>query len=342
MTPPAELETRLSCSHDREAPLEEVSGPLIPNWGRLILGAGVGIGVTVIAIALLSPNIAGDVEAAGRAAVKPAYLLGALACLVVYLAADAWSLVVMAKACCRVSTWGVIKIALEAHFVGGVSSFGGLEIPYQVVTLRRLGMSGSQATSVVLVKGLIHAVLLVLFALAALLPWVDSPITSRQRWLILIIAALLLGVGLFARLWTRRPFGLGLLPQRIGTKAREMIDALRAFDGSVWTYAKLIGLQLVYWAAMFGVLLYILYALGWQGSIVPIVAGQAVMQVLMPLSPLPGGAGVAEFTYVALIGPSTPAGTIVSSLVLWRVVTFVLPVAIGGMFLGLRGARRGR
>ena len=82
------------------------------------------------------------------------------------------------------------------------------------------------------------------------------------------------------------------------------------------------------------------YALGWRGSIVPLITGQAVMQLLMPLSPLPGGAGVAELSHMALIGPSTPDSKHVSSLVLRRLFTRVIPVAAGAVSLGLRGARR--
>jgi len=322
--------------------VEEVSRPLVPGWGRMVLGMLVGLAVTVSVILIFSPQIGSDVRAASRATVQPIYLLGAVACVAVYLTVDAWSLVVLTKACCQTPARGVVKIALEAHFVGGATSFGGLEIPYQVVMLRRLGMSGSQATSAIVVKGLVHAGLLAVVALVSLLPWVDSPITSLQRWLLLILTLAVAGIWFAAWLWMRRPLGRGLLPARVRAKADELVDAVRSFKGSRWVYAELLALQLVYWVAMFGVLLFILHALGWRGSVVPIIAGQAVMQVLMPLSPLPGGAGVAELSYLALIGPSTPGGVAVSSLVLWRVATFVLPVGLGAVILGLRGGRRGR
>jgi uncharacterized protein (TIRG00374 family) len=322
--------------------VEEESRALIPGWSRVVLGMAAGIAVTGLVILLLSPDITSEVRAATRATVQPVYLLGALACVAVYLAADAWSLVVMTKACCQTPTYGVVKIALEAHFVGGVSSFGGLEIPYQVVMLRRLGISSPQATSVVVIKGVVHAGLLAVVALVALLPWVDSPITSLQRWLLLALALTLIVGAMAAQLWTRRPLGLGLLPARARAKAHEFLEAVRSFEGSPRVYLELFALQLVYWVAMFGVLLFVLYALGWRGSVVPIIAGQAVMQVLMPLSPLPGGAGVAELSYIALIGPSTPSAIVVSSLVLWRVATFLLPVGIGALTLGVRGTYRGR
>jgi uncharacterized protein (TIRG00374 family) len=93
---------------------------------------------------------------------------------------------------------------------------------------------------------------------------------------------------------------------------------------------------------MFAVLVFVLHALGWRGSVVPIITGQAVMQVLMPLSPLPGGAGVAEFSYLALIGPSLAESMVVSSLVLWRLFTWVVPVGLGALALGIGGSHRAR
>jgi uncharacterized membrane protein YbhN (UPF0104 family) len=321
---------------------EEAPRRLVPGWGRMALGMLAGLAITVVVILIFNPSIEDDVEAASRATVQPLYLLGALACVAVYLAADAWSLVVLARACCQTPARGVVKIALEAHFVGGASSFGGAEIPFQVFMLRRLGMSGSQATSAVVVKGLVHAALLAVVALVSLLPWTDSPITSLQRWLLLVVTLVLAGVWLGAWLWMRRPLGRGLLPARLRAKADGLVVAVRSFGGSRRVWVELVVLQLVYWVAMFGVLLFVLHALGWRGSVVPIITGQAVMQVLMPLSPLPGGAGVAELSYLALIGPSTAPSIRVSSLVLWRLLTWLVPVAIGGLLIGLRGAHHGR
>jgi uncharacterized protein (TIRG00374 family) len=186
----------------------------------------------------------------------------------------------------------------------------------------------------------VHTLLLAIVALISLLPWVDSPITSLQRWLLLGATGLLLCAWLVAWIWLRRPLGRAFVPKRLHGKLDEFIEAARAFGGvGRRTLLQLIGLQLAYWVAMFSILLCVLHALGWRGSVVPIITGQAVMQVLMPLSPLPGGAGVAELSYLALIGPSTPDSMHVSSLVLWRLFTWVIPVATGAISLGLRGAR---
>jgi hypothetical protein len=49
---------------------------------------------------------------------------------------------------------------------------------------------------------------------------------------------------------------------------------------------------------------------------------------------------VAELSYLALIGPSTPDSIHVPSLVLWRLFTWVILLAVGAVSLGMRGARR--
>ena len=315
---------------------------LIPGFWRLMLGMALGLGVGVAVIFIVNPHVAGDMHDAQRAAVQPVYLLVALACTAIAIITDAWSLLLLARVFRpRIERRPVVSTALESHLIGGATSFGGFEIPYQIVMLRRGDLSGSQAMSVVVFKGLVHTLVLALVALVSLLPWTDSPITSLQRWLLLGATSLVFAVWLVAWLWLRRPLGRALVPKRLHGKLDELIDAARSFGAaSRGAVLGLVGLQLVYWVAMFSILICVLHALGWRGPIAPIITGQAVMQVLMPLSPLPGGAGVAEFSYLALIGPSTPESIHVSSLILWRLFTWVIPVTVGAVSLGMRGARR--
>jgi len=347
-SPPQGSDTTASSAASGEAflPGDDSSSPaarkLMPSFWRLVLSMALGLGVGLAVIFIVNPHIANEVHNAQRASVRPVYLLLALACTVLAIATDAWSLLLLARVLQpRIERRPVVSTALEAHLIGGATSFGGFEIPYQIVMLRRGDLSGSQAMSVVVFKGLVHTVILALVALVSLLPWTDSPITSLQRWLLLGATGLVFAVWLVAWLWLRRPLGRALVPARLHDKLDELIAAARSFGvASRGAIFGLVGLQLVYWVAMFSILICVLHALGWRGPIAPIISGQAVMQVLMPLSPLPGGAGVAEFSYLALIGPSTPVSMHVSSLILWRFFTWVIPVAVGAVSLGARGARR--
>jgi uncharacterized protein (TIRG00374 family) len=344
------IEVAETCPIDTIPPIpgvapQGVSAPgklLVPSLWRMLIGMAVGLGIGVAVILIVNPHIAADVHNAQRAAVQPVYLLLASLCVAVVIVTDAWSLLILARVFApHIERRPVVSTALESHLIGGATSFGGFEIPYQIVMLRRGGLSGSQAMSVVVFKGLVHTLLLAVVALVSLLPWTNSPITSLQRWLLLGATGALLFLWLFIWLWLQRPMGRAFVPKKLHGKLDELVEAARSFGGaSRRTIAGLVALQLVYWIAMFAILICVLYALGWRGSIVPIITGQAVMQVLMPLSPLPGGAGVAELSYLALIGPSTPDSIHVSSLVLWRFFTWVVPVAVGAVSLGTRGARR--
>jgi len=351
--PPHEMdaiEVAETCPVDTIPPIpgiapEGVSAPgrlLVPSLGRMLLGMAAGLGIGVAVILIANPHIATDVHDAQRASVQPAYLLLALLCVAIIVITDAWSLLILARVFePDIERRPVLCTALESHLIGGATSFGGFEIPYQIVMLRRGRLSGSQAMSVVVFKGLVHTLLLAVVALVSLLPWTDSAITPLQRWLLLGVTAALVLVWVVVWLWVQRPMGRAFVPKRLHGKLDELVDAARAFGGaSRRTIAELVALQLVYWIAMFAILIFVLFALGWRGPIVPIITGQAVMQVLMPLSPLPGGAGVAELSYLALIGPSTPESIHVASLVLWRFFTWVLPVAVGAVSLSTRGLWR--
>jgi glycosyltransferase 2 family protein len=324
-----------------EVTVAESQQRVVLKWPRLMLGMVVGLVVGVAVILLVAPNITHDIQNATLVATKPWFLVWAVLAVLILLGADAGSLIILVRVLhprARVSQ--VTGVALEAHLVGGATSFGGLEIPYQIMVLRRIGLTYSEATSCVMVKGLVHTSVLGVVALAALLPFTGSPISPLQRWIIIgVVGALVVG-WLVGWIWLRRPLGVRLMPKWLNKRILSFIEALKVLERSGWeVYVGVVVTQLIYWVAMFSVIPLVLHALGWRGSLASVVVGQAVLQVLMPLSPLPGGAGVAEWGYLELIGSETPPGIRVSSLILWRAATWVVPVALGALALGWRTTR---
>ena len=327
MSRPAEVVTR-----DGRPPADRL------HWQRMVLGLLFGIATGVAVVLLINPHVGHDLAQASRAATQPIYLLLAFLTLLVVLTADAASLVLLVRALCGpVSVLPVAGIAFESHLVGGATSFGGLEIPYQIVLLRTRGLNVSEASSIVLVKGLLHTSVLAVVAVVAFLPSSNSLITPLQRWMLLSVVGVLLVVWVVGWLWLKRPLGMGILPERVGRRVGDFRDATAILRQAGWrVQSGVVALQLLYWVGMFAIIPLILHALGWRGPVMPIVVGQAVLQVLMPFSPLPGGAGVAEFGFLELIGPSLPPDLRVASLVLWRVFTWIIPMALGAVALGLR------
>jgi len=312
------------------------------HWKRMAVSMILGLAAGVAVILLFNPHVDDDVETAVTATQAPGFLVLALVALAVMLIADAWSLLILTRIIRPdVPWWRVVGVAFEAHLVGGATSFGGIEIPYQVVVLRSLGLTVSQATSTVMVKGVIHTTVLVFAALVAFIPVAGSPITTLQRWILLGVLGLILVGWVIGTLWVRRPLGMSLLPAAARRRVASFADALREFRQMGWeVLAKVTAAQLVYWVCMFSLIPLVLLALGYRGRLVPIAVGQAVLQVLMPLSPLPGGAGVAEVGYLELIGRMIPGDIRVASLIMWRVLTWLIPLALGALAMGLRGVKR--
>jgi hypothetical protein len=310
---------------------------------RLAIGIVLGLATAALVVQIMHVHLGQDLVSASLAAHEPVYLVSAVACVIVFIVADALTTVVLARVFDREApARPLVLLSLRATFVGGTTSFGGVEIPYQVVGLRNRGFTLSQSTAVTVVKGVAHTSILVLVGLLALMPGSGSPISPLQHYLVLTVLAVLIVVWLVGSLWVRHPIGLTQLPRRVRRPVFTVRQAFKAYHGAgwrtwTWTYVA----QGVYWAAQFAIFPLILYSLGWRGPLIPVIVGQAVMQILMPLSPLAGGAGVAELSFFALIGPSMPPSIRIPTLVLWRAVTWLIPVVVGGLAFLVSGGSRG-
>ena len=315
------------------------------RWWRLALGLLAGLAAGAVVIVIAGTRIGPQMANVNLASVQLRYLALAGLCLVVVLLSDGVTLVAIARALCpRALARGVLGVAVESHLVGGATSFGGLEIPYQIVRLRYSGLSSSQATSAVLAKGMIHTSLLAIVAGAALIPTVGTRLTPLERWVLIGVILGVVAGWVVTALWTHRPMGLWLVPRRLRKHAASFREANLALVHAGWrAIVTMVALQAIYWVAMFAIIPFILFALGWRGSMLHVVVAQAALQVIMPFSPLPGGAGIAELGYLGLIGSSVPADIRVVSLLLWRITTWLIPMALGALVISVRAAtRRGK
>jgi glycosyltransferase 2 family protein len=275
---------------------------------------------------------------------RPGFLVLALLATTVYLVADALSLGLLLGAVTPgIRKRSTARVSLESNLVAGATSFGGLEIAYQVVLLRRMGAAYSSITSALVVKGLVHASLLVIIALAAFAPQLRVPFAPNQRLLILSVLGALVLFWVGGAAWLRRPLGLCRLPEPVRRRLRSVREAFAALAGAGWrVFSAVLGLQLLAWAALLAVAPLLFVALGWQGAVTPVVARMAVVQFLMPFSPLPGGAGVAELGFLGLVGGLLPPSLRLSALVVWRVLTWLLPMGLGAALLAFRAAGSAR
>ena len=325
-----------------EAPF--AGGPQPPfrmQWTRMIVGMLLGLGVALAIVLIFSPRLMHDLRQTTVAVQLWRYIGAAVACVAIYLFADAWLLTLIVRVIKPNAPYTrLMGLNLEAHLIGGATSFGGIEIPYQIWFLRDFDMTLPEATSVLVFKGIVRASSLAIVALAVFLPGIRSPLTPLQRWILLGVFIALV-IGWAAGWWfLRRPLGGALVPGAVQRRLRPVIEAMHLLRHAGWPLVVRVAVwQIVYWLAMFAIIPLIFAALGQRNlaAIPSIVVGQAVLQVLMVFSPLPGGAGIAEGGFLLLIAPEVPLGLRVVSLILWRAMTWLLPVISGAIALGLRG-----
>lgn len=308
------------------------------RWHRLILNLAAGLAAAAVVVVVAGSRLGPQIAQTDLGHAELRYLAMAGLCLLVVLLTEAFTLVVVARALCpKSSIWGILGVAFESLLVGGATSFGGFEIPYQVFRLRYSGLSTSQATSAVVVKGLVHTSALVVVAAIALIPTIGTRLTSLQRWILIAVIVALLAGWLVAALWTHKPVGVRMLPARARKYVVSFREANIAFLHAGWkAILGTIILQGLHWAAMLSIIPLILMALGYKGGLLHVIVAQAALQVIMPFSPLPGGAGIAELGYLGLIGATIPSDIRVTSLLLWRIFTWLVPMALGAVAIGTR------
>ncbi|MBS5450204.1 MAG: flippase-like domain-containing protein [Coriobacteriia bacterium] len=89
--------------------------------------------------------------------------------------------------------------------------------------------------------------------------------------------------------------------------------------------------------AMYSVPYFVLNALGAHDlDFFTCLAAAAFVQLILTAVPLPGGTGGAEGGFALFFGPSLGSGLVAPAIVLWRSLTFYLPILISAPLMGLR------
>ena len=305
----------------------------------MFLGFALSVMVAVLITRLFSLHLRHDFGVVRTQAHEPEFLAYAVLCAIAYLAADAAALVLLARVHRKtVPLRPLLLLSLRANFVGGTTSFGGVEIPYQALLPAQAGAQPDRGDLGHPGEGRGPHV-----GARARRPDRAAPghrlahhapatlVRDRRRRVMAVAWAA-------GSLWVRRPIGLEQLPERFHKNIHAAREAFGEYHHAGWrVWLGVIAATLVYWVAMFAIIPLILIGLGWHGRPFSIITGQAVLQVIMPLSPLAGGAGVAELGYLALIGPAAAETIRVPSLILWRLCTWLIPVAIGGLAFLIKG-----
>ncbi|MGB3682153.1 MAG: lysylphosphatidylglycerol synthase transmembrane domain-containing protein [Rubrobacteraceae bacterium] len=235
------------------------------------------------------------------------------------------------------------RIYLAAQAVGGLTPFGGVEIPYQMLLFKRLGIPAGVGVAVVIVKSVLNGTVLVAGAVVAFLS-ISRPAEFGSTVLIVAIAVVV-GVWALMLLGASRAYEDGRRSVGSGWRARlaNLLRDSRDSFARLWSrepraIVACAALMTLYWILypLLGILA--LMAAGWSGEGWPqVFLVQFLIYLLIPLSPTPGNSGGAEVAFATLAAAYVAPGTLVGGVLTWRLLNHYLMIVVGGFFAG-RGA----
>ena len=237
-------------------------------------------------------------------------------------------------------------VYLEAQAVAAVTPFGGGEIPYQVLELKRAGLPAALGGAIITLKSMLNGTILIVGAVLGVL-FVSGLPSVQDKYLLIAVGGIIVGWALviLAMRWRqgssdaegqeRSSSGSGW-KDRISEFFGEMRESLAEIWGRDRRAVLLSGLlMLLYWALypLLGVLA--LLAAGWSGGNWPMVfAVQFALYFVIPLAPTPGNSGAAEVAFVALMSGYVPHGALLGGVLIWRFFNHYSELVIGAFLAG--------
>lgn len=240
---------------------------------------------------------------------------------------------------------GMIRLYLASHSVGDITPFMGGEVPYEVWGLSRAGLSPGMGGALLAVKAILNFTVLVSGTVVGFLLYGGyfSIKDSGKILLAIAVGAVLVWVIVAFVLRrrgesARRPTGGSGEDGDWRQKARAFYADLRSGFMEIWRKEPgaifvCTGLHIVYWLSYTAIGALALMAGGWNGNPLEAMAAQFVVYLLLPLSPTPGGSGAAELGFAALVG-SGSGGSLLAGIMIWRSLSYYLPMVIGAFFVG--------
>lgn len=231
----------------------------------------------------------------------------------------------------------MIRIYLAAAFVGGISPIRGAEIPYEVYLLRRTGLPVGLSGGVVFTRGMLNSSVVAAGSIIGALFFSGLPNTGNKTFLLGIIP--LVGVWVLVGWVVRRTKEGGRaegtnLRARITNLYRDVREGFaRIWRQGIRVIAVCAALMIFYWALRLSIGPLALMSAGWSGNWMPVIVAQMILtSFIVPLVPTPGGSGGAELSFAALVAPFVRPTELLSGVLIWRILTYFLLVAVGAFF----------
>lgn len=303
-----------------------------------------------------------------RREIRIGWLLAAAAAHLLYIALDVYLVYWFVKPSAPgITLFQSIKTGLTGLFYSAVTPGASGGQPMQVFTLNRYGVPAGKATSALMQRLVVWQFALTGYSVAAILlrpRFFAEHLTAF--WWILTVIGLIAQIAFIALLLTVSfsPRITALLLRfvcRVGGKLRilkrpdQMLERMerhaRGFHvnngellrrkGSLAVSYVLTALELT---AFYSVPYFVYRALmpaGKMGvSIADVISAQSFVSMISSLFPIPGGSGMAEYSFGGFLGGIFDGAAMKSAILIWRMITYYGTIVICAPFSGIVKKRK--
>lgn len=320
-------------------------GKFLSSKRSLAIGAIVSPALSVAAILLCYYKVSNKPRILWALSnFPPTFALACVLLLVLAWLLDAMRLICLAKVLGKsLGFFDAFLAILTGNFITLVTPFLFGGAPAIVYLLKEAGLTWGEATAVVFGGGVLSQTALSVLALLSLsvvrvtlrpTPWEKSYFGFTAAYLTLLWAAVLASTNARAlRNWIwgrdRSPAfrWLGSLLDEFGQSSAILVK-----KGGRWLLLGFLS-ALGYFACFYGISPIVLKGVNGAapGAGLASISLQVLAQMLAGFVPTPGGAGASEFLAFHMLGAIAPRPKLVAYLVLWRVFTFYLNLAVGAL-----------
>ncbi|WP_179396293.1 lysylphosphatidylglycerol synthase transmembrane domain-containing protein [Lacticaseibacillus absianus] len=263
----------------------------------------------------------------------------------------------------RLSFGAALRVPLVEQLFNNITPFASGGQPAQLVALMQAGVEGGRASSILLMKFIVYQFMVLINFVITLVLGFHQMASRFGPLAFLIIFGFVIHVTVIAGLllvmyhyrFTKRLVGwiVRVAGWFVGAQRQAMMQAtmdekidtfyaeslhLKQAKGKVLRAAALTLVQLLlYYAVPY----FVLRCFGVTNvSLVEVIVLHVMIVMIVSLFPIPGGTGGAEYSFKTLFATYVPLPSqLVLAMLLWRLLTYYLGMALGALALGFSPSR---
>ncbi len=250
---------------------------------------------------------------------------------------------------------------LKINFFNAITPFSSGGQPYELYYLKKENLKMADVTTIVIQKFVVYQIALVLLGLIAIISnHVFNIFKSNDliKHLVTLgfIVNFLVTLVLFLLAFTRKlnKFFIKVVMEimeklkivknkekrieKFNKYINELYDGTKKLLNNKIEFIKMISLNFMGLICLYLVPLALLYSTGDYQSfngLISIVSSSYVM-LIGSFVPIPGGSGGLEFGFMKFYGSFIKGGTLTAIMIIWRFVTYYIPMVIGAIALSIK------